>query len=86
MTMFEAIKEFETAAHQGAGSAAYRAAVVGLARIEVETLEDISSIIAIAVEVVRAGHVDIGLTMIERGQHALDERLRRVQPPARSAR
>jgi hypothetical protein len=81
MTMIEAIKAFEDAAQRGAGSAEFADAVAAFAKVDVETLEDVSSIIAIAVEVVRAGHVETGLTMIERGRQVLDERLRGIRPP-----
>lgn len=86
MPMIEALRDFEAAAHHSADSPEFAAAVAKFAKIEVETLEDVSSIIAIGIEVVRAGHVDTGLTMIERGRQVLDERLSRIRPPTRPTR
>jgi hypothetical protein len=80
MRMIEAIKAFEAATHRGRSSAEYAEAVAGFAKVDVETLEDVSSMIAIGLEVVRAGHGETGLTMIERARQVLDERLRRIRP------
>jgi hypothetical protein len=81
MQMIEAIKTFEAADHRGTGSAEYTEAIASFEKVDFETLEDVSSMIAIGIEVARAGHVKTGLTMIERAMQAHDERLRRIRPP-----
>jgi len=83
MIMIDALKAFDAAAHHGTGSQEYATAIANFAQVQVETLEDVSTIIAIAVEVVRAGHIDTGLTMIVRGQQVLDGRLRKIRPAPR---
>jgi hypothetical protein len=79
--MIDAIKAFEAAIPRGAGSPEYAEAIASFAKVDVETLEDVSSMMAIAIEVIKAGQVETGLTMIERARQVLDERLRRIRPP-----
>ena len=85
-TMMDAIRSFERVAGKGSASPAYKAAVAGFARVDVESLEDVSSLLAIAAAAIRAGHIETGATMVERGQAAVEQRLVKLRPPLRLAR
>ena len=82
--MIDAMIAFQSAAAEGPGSPAYAAAVARFARLQVESLEDISSFLAVAATVIRAGHVETGTLMVEHAQEALELRVQRLRPPARS--
>jgi hypothetical protein len=73
MRMIEAIRAFEAGTHRGTQSPEYASAIASFGNVDVETLEDVSSMIAIAIEVVRAGHGETGLMIIRRAMQVPDK-------------
>lgn len=78
-TILEALAAFDKVSSLGPRARAYRSALTAFAEVEVESLEDISSLLTVAVAIIHAGHIGIGTVVAERAEIALRKRLEKLR-------